>query len=28
LVDQILKAAENFGPPMSAQEFSQWLRAR
>ena len=28
LVDEILKAAENVGPPMSAQEFSKWLRAR
>ena len=28
LVDDILKAAENVGPPMSAKEFSQWLRAQ
>ena len=28
LVDDLLKAAENVGPPMSAKEFSQWLRAQ
>ena len=28
LVDEILKAAENVSPPMSAKEFSQWLRAQ
>ena len=27
LVDEILKAAENVAPPMSAKKFSQWLKS-